>query len=451
MRSLDPFETLAIRAALLPHDDALTAWKELVTHIPWMELPDPIQRCLATIAVNLKCHSRPEPRDSNDIPHAAQLAGVYRSTWAANIGRIHALGPVLDAFDAASVDYRVVKGTAMCAMSDHWGMRRMGDIDIVVDTSFGPTCIALLRTMSFHPMYFRVIDDADPPRESSWRSPAGHIIDLHLGNPRKRHVDVLDLLLLDPADNVDSQGRSWPIPRAEGLVVHAAAHALKGSAASDHLQALLDLASVLSRADGSAVFTKAHSLALTQPLAELQRELGRTTGMGVPITPRRRFEAVIVRKRRIRIRLGTMRQILRDRALTTRPSLGSNVRRRLYTAWLRTGQARPLERIVHFTFGGFLRSGHLDFGRDRRFRFDIPSHLHRRPIRITVMCEDPYERMIFVNGIRRGAVESRTAFDLDSAPRSVEISLRLLGDPPTSSVLPTHIDISGIELAHRSG
>ena len=439
MRPLDQYEALALQAALLPRVEAVAAWRELIARIPWMEFPDPVERCLASIAVNLGAHSRNDSDSSEEVPYSAKLAGVYRATWTANIMRLRGLSPVFDAFDHQGIDYRVLKGTALCATTDRWGTRRMGDIDVIVPVEHGARSVAILRNLNFSPSHFRVIDDSDPPSGSSWDGPHGHIIDLHVGDPGRRSPELLDVLLCEQPTMTTSQGRTWPVPSPEALIVHSAMHARKGSAVSDHIQSLTDISLLLPLADDDRLRTLARRVRVTHTLAFLLDEISRITNSpaNIPTIHGRRREPLIVSVRQFIARATTFERVRRER-ITDKPVLdGTNIRRSLYRMWFQTGQMRPLERVICRAFGGFLRSGESDLPRDRRRHISVPHSLRGRSVRVVVDCDDPYERLIFVNGIKFGTIDSSLTITLEKAPKSLELSLRLLGEPPLSRHAPS--------------
>lgn len=446
MRPLDQYETLALQAALLPRDEAVAAWRELVSQVPWMEFPDPVERCLASIAVNLGVHSRSDSDSSEEIPYAAKLAGVYRATWTANIMRLRGLSPVFDAFDHQGIDYRVLKGTALCASSDRWGTRRMGDIDVIVSVEQGAKSVSILRNLNFSPTYFRIIDESDPPSDCSWEGSHGHIIDLHVAHPNRRSPELLDLLLAEPPSMIASQGRTWPVPSPEALIVHSAMHARKGSAVSDHIQSLIDISLLLPQANNDRLGSLARRVRVTHPLSFLLEEISRITNSAssTPAIEKWRAEPAIVSIRQFVTRATTFERVRRER-VTTRPSLeATNIRRTLYRMWIQTGQMRPLERVICRTLGGFLRSGESDLPRDRRRHIAVPHSLRRSSIRVLIDCDDPYERLVFVNGIKYGTIEKKLTITLEQAPKSLEISLRLLGEPPRTALSPITVTINEV-------
>lgn len=443
-------ERLALQAALLPRSEAVSAWHRLLAGVEWMDLPDPAVRCLPSIAVNLGCHSRPGAADSRDVPHAARLAGVYRATWTANIMRIRGLSPVLASLSAHEVRFRVLKGAAICALTDHWGVRRMGDIDLVVHEDDASATARLLRRMHVTPRFSRVVDDSAMPRASCWVGPQGQILDLHVGNPSRRGVNVLDVVLDGPGITAESQGRTWRLPTLEAMVVHAAAHAGVGASVTDHAQAVLDLSRLLPRTDPRALEELAQRTRVVWELDVLQGALADLTGQAR--APRRSRTATTLSAigrtvDHVRDEARRLPQVLAERTAgedgrdVTFTTTG-RARTRLYRMWQATGQLRPLERAICRVLGGFVVTGSIDLPRDRRLRVHVPPILHGRSATITLTCPDDYARLLFIDGRSHGVIDGDATVRLTAAPRSVEVSMRLLGSPPHADMSPLDVRIS---------
>lgn len=447
---IDATEALALKAALLAPEQARLAWQELLGHVAWMDFPDPVVRCLPSIAVNLGSHSRGATDSSGDFPHSARLAGVYRSTWTVNIMRVRALKSTLQAFDERSIRFRVLKGAAVCALTNRWGVRRMGDIDVAVHINDSQECLRILRGIGFTPRFFRVTDDSAPPAAMCWFGPQGQILDVHIVNPAKRGSNVLNLLMGGSSVTVSSQGVQWPLPRAEEMVVHSALHARTGAAESDWAQSLLDLSKLLPLTDPIALSAAAQRARASDSLLNLQSELARLTESPLPQTPSRirtTTTEVVRMADRIRTEARRLPQVFTERTLNS--SCGdltfvfdSNIRKWLYRAWLTNGQLRPLERAVSVLFGGFLKSGELHIPRDRRLRVHIPNELQGQTVAVHIECPEPYARLLFVDGVSHGVVDKEASLRLLHAPSSIEISMRLLGDPPESPLAPITIKIT---------
>jgi hypothetical protein len=448
MKDPDISEVLAIRAALLPRGDAMQAWVTLMSRTPWMELPEPAERCLAPIAVNLNCQSKFQGRSVEEIPNAARLAGVYRSTWSSNIIRIRAMDSFLEAIEERAIDYRVLKGTAICALTDRWGMRRMGDMDLAVSTAHAATSVAVLRQLGFWPRFFRKIDNVQPPQASCWESPDGHILDLHVGDTRRKRPTVIDFMFTREPNWVTSQGRSWPLPTSELMAVHAASHARMGAAVSDQVQALLDLAYLLPLTDPAVLEKVARSLRVANSLAYLQRELSAIIGRPLNIVGSSRSEPLTAAIARTAADLARFPAVVKERAPGQAVTSEQKIRSRIYRTWRRAGQLRPVERLIARTLGGFLQGGALDTPLDRRRKVEVPTQLHGRPIELRITCADPYARLIFVDGVSHGVLEQSTTIRVQRAPRSMEVSMRLLGEPPSITLAP--IDVAVVEPVEAS-
>lgn len=450
---IDDTEALALQAALLAPEQAHLAWQELLGRVAWMDFPDPVVRCLPSIAVNLGSHSREATDSSIDFPHSARLAGVYRSTWTVNIMRVRALTSTFQAFDERFIRFWVLKGAAVCALTNRWGVRRMGDIDVAVHIDDSQECLRILRGMGFTPRFYRVIDDSAPPAAMCWFGPQGQILDVHVVNPATRGPNVLNLLMDSSSVTVSSQGVQWPLPRAEAMVVHAAVHARTGAADSDWAQALLDLSRLLPLTDPIVLGEMAKRARASDSLRNLQSELARLTESPLPQAPSRiRTTTTEVIRIADRIRNDSRRlpQVFSERSLNS-PSgdltfvFDSTIRKWLYRVWLTNGQLRPLERAVSVLFGGFLKSGELHIPRDRRLRVPIPGELQGQAVVVHIECPDPYARLLFVDGVSHGIVDEEASLRLLHAPSSIEVSMRLLGDPPEAPLAPITIRITSLE------
>ena len=406
-----------------------------------MDLPGPVERCLAPIAVNLGCQSGTGEDSPKRVPHSARLAGVYRATWSANILRIRAMEPLLAAFDEQAIDYRLLKGTAICALSDRWGMRRMGDMDLAVSSAHASVSVSILRALGFWPRFFSRINDAAPPRVSCWEGPGGHILDLHIGDARRKRSSIIDAMFASQPRLVSSQDREWPLPSVEAMAVHAAVHARTGAAVSDHVQAVLDLSLILPGTDLHVLGSLARSLRAAGPVARLQCELVAITARPMPIVGVSPIEPLAATLGRTAADLARLPEVLKERAPTQPIATAPNVRSRAYRIWRRIGHLGPVERVVARTVGGFLRSGSLDTPRDRRRRIEVASGLRGRPIDLRITSADPYARWIFIDGVSHGFVENSTTIRVERAPASMEVSLRLLGDPPSLELAPLQVSI----------
>lgn len=446
----DDLETLALRAALAPPEQAHTAWCTLISEVTWMDLPDRIYRCLPSIAVALSCQApgvHTALTDESTVPHAARLAGVYRSTWTDNILRVRTISPIFDALDSQEVDYRVLKGAAVCALTDRWGVRRMGDIDIAVGTHQVREAMQALRDSGYTPRFFRRVSSRRPPKAMCWEGPDGAVLDLHVCHGTTRapwtRASIIDRMLDQPALRVFSQNRFWKLPSPEAMIVHAVHHADVGAAASDHAQAILDIARLLPHCDMNRVMALATdvnlgplTLSLCMRSSDLSdRSLHIVADVGSWRTRRdanaatgKAFRAVLDAPAVIAERWPTRGEIADLRS--TR-----DLWRIPYSLWLLGGRMRPVERAVSIRLGGFLRTegASADIGRERRRRVATPLGLRGGPVEVTVTARDPYAQLLFIDGVSHGVIQGTACVRLENAPSCLEVSLRLLGDPPGAS------------------
>lgn len=443
---VDRLERLAIRSAVLSPAQAMASWNELTNSVPWMELPDGVQRCLPAIAVNLACHGPrlTPPADEDSVPYAGRLKGVYRASWADNIMRIRHARPLLERLSHSQLNYRVLKGSAICAITDRWGVRRMGDIDIVVAKADFRAAITSLRQEGFEPRFFRRISTARPPESASWEGPEGQIVDLHVAARRSPNRSILDWAIRAPSIPVESQGIRWPVPPPEVMLIHALIHARLGAASSDHAQALLDVEVLLPRVNTRRLLdlaSRTRTLGLVHlisaELADVRSDIscesahssahsehsGRAwkRSLRQDLQRARTLPTVIVERRPNR---RDLRRVFHQRG----------VRRAVYIPWLVIGQLRPVERAAYKVTGGFLLQvgSELHLERELRVRAPVPPRIVGRNAHLVVACSDPRARVLFVNGISTGVVSGFARVFVERIPPSIEVSARFLGDPPPS-------------------
>ena len=438
---MDPLERLALQAALLPREQALDAWTRLTDDIAWMVFPDPVQRCLPAIAVNLGCHGSPSRgavSPGSPVPHASRLGGVYRATWADNITRLRGTAPLLERLGEARIDARVLKGAAICAITDRWGARPMGDIDIVVDRAQARTTTAVLRGTGYRPRFARRISDTHPPQSACWEGPDGQVIDLHIARGDRRPTSLLDWARRAPAVTAESQGITWAVPPAEVMLLHALVHARLAAARSDHAQALLDAPILLPRVDTARLHALARRTGTTGLVQALESDLAEIHGTApsmapaIPAQESPRWQRAWTGELR---RSVSLPRIIVERRLhprdLRRALQQAHVRRGLYVSWLTLGQLRPLERAVMTAVGGFLTEtpSSVALQRELRVRVGVRSELIGRPAKLLIRCSDARARVLFVNGESVGVLTGEAGVWLDRLPGILEISARFLGDP----------------------
>lgn len=445
-------DLLVIQACAASPSHAVSAWTELVESHGWMTLPNSVARFLPMIHLNT--------RGSADVPYADRLRGVYRASWAANLTRIAVVKPLLLELRQAGVEPLVIKGAALCALTDRWGFRRMGDLDLVVPSKSAGLVARLLREQSFS----RITPEEAAHHsdvEGTWEGPHEALVDIHFGDRWNRYIGVASGTSMVR----HSQGLDWRIPSPEACLVIALEHGRMGAGAGDALQTTLDLhaLSSLCNPEVAEPLLRNADVAATAlwHAQRLQAAIGTQTPswllMVSPTTlpvsapsgnPRRRSASIHTVLRRLREwRLRRVRQ--RDRWRTWG---GANPAQLPYALWMESGMLGSLERTLHrigldpipdprrepvesmqpqsppqLAVGGVPR-------RDLRARVDLGQHVkHRGRIRVRLPAGLEHRRFLFVGHRCRGLINPKSTpvidVDLDGQDVGVmDVSLRLYWD-----------------------
>lgn len=434
---------LTVTAALGECGDAVVAWNELTTVIAFTELPHVVVRAMPQIYLNVK-------DQSVDVQHFNLLKGVYRSSWSMNALRFAGAREVFTSFDAANISYRVIKGGALCALAGNWAVRRMGDLDIVIDTVDEARTVQLMRTLGFRPRadQFEFVD-------AIWENDQGVLLDLHTirGKPPLFQALFSEDGLRRSVTNTDIR-----IPSPEVLLCIAAWHDKKGTASTDHVQALLDVGMLIPKVDLERVrslLLKSHLLSIGVALSAELARLGLVSTDACDELSRRRAADLMGRfaagmrhfGRSIR-RVMTLPFVVRHRrpSRSQRNALkGTSGRAFLYRGWVIFGQLRPLEQLVCERFGGFALDS-WDGGPiaevDYRIRIPAQKGLPAR-LRIRVTYDRQGDagvaRALFINGILHGFLplpeDAAGTYELVPKTDFIEISLRTLRVTPSAAVL----------------
>lgn len=449
---MHPDDLLVIQACAASPSHAVSAWTELVESHGWMTLPNSVARFLPMIHLNT--------RSSTDVPYADRLRGVYRASWAGNLTRIAVVKPLLVELRQAGVDPVVIKGAALCALTDRWGFRRMGDLDLVVPSKSAGLIARLLREQSFS----RITPEEAAHHsdvEGTWEGPHEALVDIHFGDRWSRYIGVASGTSIVR----ESQGFDWRIPSPEACLVIALEHGRIGAGAGDSLQTTLDLHTLSSLCNpevAEPLLRKADVAAMAHWHAQrLQAAIGTQTPSwlvmvspnplpvsAAPAKPRHRTASISTILRRMREwRLRRVRQLDRRRTWG-----GVNPARLPYALWMESGMLGSLERALYrigfapipdprrkpvgstqtqsppqLAVGGVPR-------RDLRTRVDLGRDVdHGRRIRVRLPSGLEHRRFLFVGHRCRGLINPKSSpvidVDLDSQDVGVmDVSLRLYWD-----------------------
>lgn len=446
----DELSRLALSSAVLPAEAGVAAWRRGLRITPLEDWPGTLARVLPQTYLNL----RHEP----NFTHATRMRGIYRAAWSSNMVKVNRLGQVTRTLESAGLDYRVIKGGAVCSWLSQWGTRRMGDIDLVLRSEDWSLAEEVLGSAGFTPRF--------PVRHGiptgCWDDGQGGVIDVHVssvGSPLRALIFASDARL---GTGVAAGLR---IPDPDVCLAIAVGHAIRGVAASDMVQGLLDLANLEPLVD---VTRTADLLRDQDSLDDAERMFAELVDLGwrptqewtTALQSRRgtqRSPASATRRGRRRRIMTRGVEILRNRRVPPIRTLRRQpwmCRRPRYVTWLFLGQLRPLEarllsrapmmpipgtvialgveQRVHFTERPSAGTGTVSWiaGRvDRRIGVRVPPN---RPGRLTLIIPDEIEvktrRLVFIDGRVHGYFpvdDAREAtYELTSSSGLLEFSLR---------------------------
>ena len=435
--------TLVLQSALLDPERALPAWTQATQLEPIDDWPNELARPLPLVYLNLK--------NAQQAAHLALLKGVYRAAWSANMVRLRNALDVITQLDAQSIDYRLIKGAAVCSITDNWAARRMGDIDLVIPQAQSREVTEILEAHVYeHQAPGQAIDGL-------WKSATGGILDLHTTT-----TPLLAALVKDEPQTFTELGTPLKAPSPEMSVAIAAHHAQLGHAASDHIQGLLDIYRLLalcSPVDLEQTLARTHQGEAFTRIIDQLRTIGADPDrflQGINLealsqSPHNKPQPQSSRSRKALRAIPA--RISSPIALTNKVP----VLRKFptYLAWLSAGHPRPLEARIIKRTGGFLPpppqplpintqllvSPSNTIRRNRaitsiripgiedRIRIRVPQCSWAR-IRLSPADNVPQaSRMVFVNGIMHGYFPPfdapSVAIDLTPVKSSLEVSLRL--------------------------
>ncbi|MCW5848746.1 MAG: nucleotidyltransferase family protein [Anaerolineae bacterium] len=138
-----PEQEWLLRAAFERDDKALAAWARWKETARLDELDQASYRLLPMVYRSLRLAG---VRDSHD----GLLKGVYYRTWYENQMHMHRAADLLRAFESAGIPTLILKGASLTLLYyQDYGLRSMGDFDILVPTAQAPAALQVLHDRGF--------------------------------------------------------------------------------------------------------------------------------------------------------------------------------------------------------------------------------------------------------------------------------------------------------------
>lgn len=429
---------------------ALNAWNLLNELVPFDLLPHTVIRAMPQIYINLQ--------GEEDVTERPRLRGVYRASWSNNAMRFAASHELFSTFNNRGVSYRVIKGGAMAALAGHWGLRRMGDIDVVITPRDEQRSMDILRELNY---FQKIVEGEDSGRnpgflEGTWNNSHGAVLDLHsVSGKAQIFADLFD----DPGSVITLTQSPLHIPSPELMFALSVWHGKKATAGTDQIQTLLDLGTLVGRVDFSRMkeillrsnlldsadyyISSLERLDLIDPVDRAhwnhrslteRIHVARSQGKRILNTGARISTFPVVAKRR---------SLNKDQKQALRQESG--IRARAYQLWSTTGQLRPIERLMHTRFGGFgdfSAIGGPITGRDFRIRIPAAKGVPSR-LRVHFIFDDrgdvPTARALFINGLIQGHVplpdNAPGIYEVTPENDFVEVSVRCFSNTNSSAVV----------------
>lgn len=135
----NPDQELLLKAALWDGPRALKNWQTFLNKVSFDDIDYGSSRLLPLVYKNL---SPVAPQD----PYMGRMKGIYRLTWAQNQRFLNRLAPIVHLFQENQIPTLLLKGGALTLTCyEDYGLRGMGDIDLLVPSEHATQAMQLLE------------------------------------------------------------------------------------------------------------------------------------------------------------------------------------------------------------------------------------------------------------------------------------------------------------------
>ena len=404
---------LALQSALLPPSEAFNSWNQLLNLVPFDDFEHSTYRIVPSIYLNLK--------NLSNVKILDRIKGFYKFCWARNSNLFARFLPIAKELNNAGIEYRLLKGAAINLISENFGSRTMGDIDIVLSKFDLNYFNKIAYENGFSKKYFTNCPQ-DPSStidsEINYSHPSGAEIDVHIVENYSRH-EIINLIFRDKPSIVNFQGIDFKLPSIEHLIIHSIVHGAKKVGPGDQIQTLCDLNMLIELVDINKFAKLTKKVPLRKDLNENLLSLQRIRGFDskIPLLSQTSKIAEIylnvynfISKYMFNFRLY---QIIKKRKVPrmvlAKVKTQFNGKKFLYYIWLRFGQLRPFENLVCRFLNGFLPNPEKFINHGEFLLFDSNSSEIRSKIVVSNVVKNSNDWRFRFMLVRQNQIQFKSA------------------------------------------
>ena len=339
---------LAILTAISSKDIAQKSWFELCDGRSIDDFDSITSRFLPAIYLNLNRHG---------LNINAKLRGLFHYNTAKNLCRLRALKNIFLDLNSQKVDYLVLKGMAIILRLNSFGLRVLGDVDLVINKRSLREVTEILLNNGFTNKYavncsnFRESTVAD---KITFINKEKLEVDLHISEYAFPSL-LFQEMLAKPYRIIQWENLSIRIPDDISLMKHALVHGKQYSAVTDRWQSILDVSTLKDRleTEGQEISSKL----INDEINLLKKSVAHALEMKTNTFPfflsSLRLQLYFLLNLLLSVR-ARFYSPTRLRLWITKRSIKFLIKQILYSAWNLLGRSAKLEFIIIKVFGGFL-------------------------------------------------------------------------------------------------
>lgn len=317
----------------------------------------------------------------SDIPEYKRLAGITKKNWVENMRRVQRLLLILAEADAKGIKVVILKGMAISFFNNDFASRVMGDTDLLVRRSDQEEMLKILLHLGFEPRFRQNCTHRELTSDiftDAFVDASGNIVDVHITDG----INYFHNEIWKNSVTILYQGQSINIPQDSHILLHSLKHGLRGVAASDLMQTVLDFISLKNRVDMNQLMEESFKWRLHEELSQINNFLGIETSPDLVASK--------VLQESLKGRLTRFFVVRKDREISLKmaaqASKNPDLYRYRYLLWIWLSGLRPLEQIIIEKNLGFIRnfqpveksSASNSLGSFNSFKTNIGSHYEIR-------------------------------------------------------------------------